>query len=234
MDKTDEMIKKWEMLFENHEATVQEVDEHTQILTWKQKDTIIYSLEFIFRDNRIYIGGDLGWGTFSTTWKPRWNYNWESIDSGYFAEKCTSVKNGKQLWDEDSAIEELKERYRYLLDDPDNFEDVFNKVMNSFNCFWSHWNDWDDIESEIDEAYNTDLFLIKQMYCVIKAVKCSSSKEEYIFNLKSNPDFDDHDDFWEWGYSVGDVLNGYFIVWLTALRMARKQLIEKGYGANYE
>ena len=227
----NEMIERWKTIFQNHEAKIQEVDENTQILTWKKKDTIIYSLEFIFRDNRIYVGGDLGWGTFNTTWQPRWDYDWYTIQPGYFAGKCTSIKNGRYLWDKEYALENLKDEYRYMMEDPNYYETLYDEILNAADDIWM---DWEDVDSEIADKYDIDTFFIKQMWCAIRAIKSSSSREEYIYNLNSDPHFDDYNDFWEWGYGVGDMLNGYFSIWIIALRMAREQLIEKGYGDKYE
>ena len=90
MDKLFE--ERWKSIFKNHVATVQEIDEDTQILSWKEEGTIVYSLEFIFRDNMIFVSGDLGYGVFYTTWYPKWNYDWEHINPYYFAENAFALK----------------------------------------------------------------------------------------------------------------------------------------------
>ncbi len=225
MDKDFEM--RWKEIFENHVASVQEIDKDTQILSWKQDGTIVYSLEFIFRENRVYVGGDLGSGTFFTTWIPRWDSDWEHISPSYFAEKCVCIKNGMYVWDEGQALSNLKKEYRDWLSndyDEDEFERIFDQVEKLADGWNSYWILVEDEDVFIENEDNIEL--LKQMWCAITAVRCSSSQEEYTYSLQNNQDFEDFNDFWEWGYNVGRELNGYFYIWLIALKMAKQQLLD--------
>ncbi len=224
MNKDFEMM--WKKIFENHVATVQEIDKDTQILSWKEDGTIVYSLEFIFRENKVYVGGDLGYGTFFTTWIPRWNSDWEHINPSYFAEKCVCIKNERYVWDEEQALSNLKKEYESSLSDKyseSEFEGIFNQVEELADS----WNDdWVLVEDEdvfIENENNIEY--LKQMWCVIKTLRCTSTQEEYVYTLQNDHDFSDFNDFWEWGYNVGRKLNGYFSIWIIALRMAKQQLL---------
>lgn len=46
-------IDMYERRFKDHVATVKQLDEETQVLTFKRPDSIIWSTEFIFRKNFI-------------------------------------------------------------------------------------------------------------------------------------------------------------------------------------
>lgn len=222
----NEFEERWRYIFKNHVATLQKIDEDTQILTWKEEGTIVYSVEFIFRKNRIHIGGDCGSATFNTTWKPRWNYDWEHTYLGYFAEKCDSIRGGKFVWDEDAAFKTIKEEYREYFDDlsDDEYDDFFEKLKDESE--WQHDWDWIKDNDFIQELSEHD-GEIKQMHCVIVAINNSSSTIEFVNNLQNSPDFVDFNNFWEWGYHCGEVLSSYFGLWLTALRMAKEQLLSK-------
>lgn len=229
----DELFeKRWKSIFENHVAKVEQLDEDTQILSWKEEGTVIYSLEFVFRNNMIFVSGDLGYGVFYTTWYPKWDYDWEHINVGYFAEKCQCVKNGIYIWDEQKGIENLKESYSYAFNE-EEYDEIFNAVNDlaegwSFSC-------WDYVKEEkVFIDHEDDIELLKQMWCALNAIRGTSSQEEYAYTLNSDDDFEDFNDFWEWGYNVGRVLSGYFTIWIIALRMAKEQLLAKGYGGKNE
>lgn len=219
MDK--QFVERWKKIFEHHKATIQDIDEDTQILTWKQDGTIIYSLEFVFRQNKIFVNGDLGYGCFNTTWTPRWDSDWEHIDVGYFASKCECIKDGRYDWDSETAFETIKEYYSSDYDE-DEFEDIFCRVKE----LAEEWDDWEMVKDEdvfVLNEENTDL--LKQMFCALCAVERSSSQTDYQFALMINSDFEDFNDFWEWGYNAGCVLNSYFSIWIIALRMAKEQIL---------
>ncbi len=224
MDKLFE--ERWKSIFKNHVATVQEIDEDTQILSWKEEGTIVCSLEFIFRDNMIFVSGDLGYGVFYTTWYPKWNYDWEHINPYYFAEKCVCIKNGRYIWDEEYALSNLKKEYAYLLSnnyDKSEFERIFNQVEKLADGWNDDWILVEDKDVFIENEDNIEC--LKQMWCAIKAIRCTSTQDEYAYLLQNDHDFSDFNDFWEWGYNVGRELNGYFSIWIIALRMAKQQLL---------
>ena len=217
------METRFKNVFKDHVATVIDIDEDTQILKMGKEGTRIYSIEFVFRKNYIYVSGDVGSAVFNTTWKPKWDYDWERTGLGYFASKCECCKGDIFVFDEDAAIQQCKEYYKegYFYSMPDDeYERLFEYLKNS--ATWDTWS-WIEDDEEIEE-YEDDKEVLKQMFCVIKAIISSSSVDGYIYTLQSDHDFEDFNDFFEFGYGFGKELNSYFEIWLLALRLAKKQL----------
>ena len=102
-------IDMYESRFKDHVATVKQLDKETQVLTFKRPDSIMWSTEFIFRKNLIFVSGDTGCAVFSTTWEPTWNYDWENTSPEYFAEKCQAFFQEKYVLDQEKAFRICRE-----------------------------------------------------------------------------------------------------------------------------
>lgn len=211
--------------FKNHKATVKQLDDETQLLTFKQDGTITYSVEFIFRKYMLFVGGDIGWGAFSCTWNPTWDYEWESTSAGYFAEKCKAVKDGMYIFSEQEAERQLRnhviECFGY------EGEELFEEVKELANDYCNDWYLVDEEEIFLEKDNEDDL--LKQVYLLLSAVYSSSSSEEFRGTIESDDDYAPYLDYFqqEGFYYLGMELNDYFQLWLCALCMSKKQLLQQ-------
>lgn len=220
-------IKRW---FKNHVAELKILNDETQVLIWKQPDTRVYEIDFVFFKNMVYITGDMRDAVFNTTWHTSWNCNkgWR-IDLSYFASKLSCATYGKYVWDSREAVKYLVEEYRDCFDGGDY--EYLDAVAYIADQYIEDEYDFEVIEIPYKESFNDERSLL-QMCLTINYALASSSTEEFANSLKSCSDFEDFNDFWEWGYSCGRVINPDIEVYLVALQMAYDQLSSKEGGAN--
>lgn len=216
-------IKVW---FKNHLAELKILDDDTQVLVWKQPETRMYEIDFMFYKNMVYITGDMRDAVFNTTWKTAWDCNngWR-IDLHYFAEKLTCATYGKYAWDSAEAVKYLAEVYRQEFDgNDDEYIETISYIIDQ--CIEDVY-DFEMIEIPHKERFDDDMVLL-QMCLAINYANESSSSEEFAQSIQLCSDFEDFNDFWEWGYSCGRVLNPDIEVYLIALQMVYDQLSSKG------
>lgn len=220
-------IKEW---FENHVAELKVLDNDTQVLIWKQPGTRMYEIDFVFYKNMLYVTGDMRDAVFNTTWCTSWDCNegWR-IDIDYFASKLSCATHGKYTWDSKEAVKYLTATYREYFDGTDEaYEEAIEyikkeRIEDQF--------DLEDAEIPYRDFFTSDEGLL-QMCIVLYYADISDSGEELEYKIQSNSDFYDFNDFWEWGYSCGRVLNPDIEVYLVALQMAYDQLSSKGVSVN--
>lgn len=216
---------RWRETFKNHKATVLDLDEDTQILTWKAENTWENGVEFVFRKNHIFVYGDLWDAVFDCTWKPKWDYDWHRIYPDYFASKCSASEKDKYPWDNDVAKKNLKEHYRdsfYRLTD-EQYEELFKRILEYNDEIY--WNDSASEELSLPDEYRylcDDV--LKQMCVVFKVLSETDGYYEFAYTLQNKDSFEDFNHFWEWGYSSGEELSPWFEIYLLALKMAKEQL----------
>lgn len=220
-------IKEW---FKNHVAELKILDDDTQVLIWKQPETRTYEIDFVFYKNMLYVTGDMRDAVFNTTWQTTWDCNngWR-ISLGYFAEKLSCVKYGKYAWDSVSAVEYLKEEYRECFDGTDEaYEEAIEYIIKERI---EDQYELEDSEIPYRDYFSDDKSLL-QMCIALYYADRSNSEEEFVYKIQGNSDFFDFNDFWEWGYDCGEVLNPDIEVYLVALQMAYDQLSSKGVNVN--
>lgn len=211
--------------FKNHVADLKILDENTQTLTWKEPGTRAYHIDFVFFKNTLFVTGDLRSAVFNTTWATSWDcMNGWRIGLDYFASKLDTITYGKYSWDDKVAKERLKSHYRYYFDELTDEE--FDEIIEFLEVI--------DIEDEID--FNSDDIPHKQavkreyllqMCLVMHCVRNSFDENEFVYEIQNSIDFEDFNDFWEWGYDCGRVLNSDIEIYLIALQMAYDQLSKK-------
>jgi len=103
----DEVKNHW---FKDHKATLSECGDLV-VLDWKQPETIIFSVRYVFDRNYMYVSGDLGEAVFHFTEKAiperiaRYN-------TDYFCEKLSAFSGPKRDFDRLRANEYLNEMTR--------------------------------------------------------------------------------------------------------------------------
>lgn len=222
-----EQIKEW---FKNHKATVVNLSDDVQILTWAEPGTIFYKIDYLFYKNMIYITGDLRDAVFNTTWYPKWDTNWLKTELSYFAEKISATDYGKYEWDSEVAIEIIKEHYTDFFDElsEEELNEMFEEIETLQSGYYARVKNYNDLV-HISYSYKVSKEPLLQYCLVLKSLLHSSSKEEFVYNLQNDPNFDDYNDFWEWGYDCGQTLNGDIQAYLIGLQMAYAQLKEQAY-----
>lgn len=212
-----------EEYFKNHKATLKIVDENTQILTWENPNSIYYSIEFIFRNNMIFVSGDLGNAVFECTWNPTWDYKWEKTFLGYLSEKCKMITDNVLQWSSEEALSDIKDAFgeRFVELTDEEFEEFFNDVKDKqfvpFPC----------IESVHDMTQNPLLYNLRinkylalDLCLVIASAYSSDTQEEFIKKMKEEIALNYYNNFTTWGITVNPRIGLY----LWALRMAKEQL----------
>lgn len=216
--------------FKDHKATLKILNDDTQILEWKEPGTRNYQIDYLFYKNMLFVSGDLGEAVFSCTWCPKWNTDkgWLlSID--YLFEKLSAIRGDKYEWDSDDAVEDLKDHYRETFDELDDkeFEEMSTYIIKEAekNWYFTHYVDCDDEEIPHKDIADDDYLL---QYCIaIKHAVCSSNESEFVYTLNADEQFNDFNDFWEWGYHCGRRMNSHINYYLAGLQMAYEQLKDK-------
>lgn len=215
-------IKRW---FSNHAAELKILNDETQVLIWKQPDTRKYEIDFVFYKNIVYITGDMRDAVFNTTWRTSWdcNHGW-CLDLSYFASKLSCATYGKYAWDPEEAVKYLIEQYRDCFDGSD--EEYYRAAETIKELYIEDEVDFEEAEIPHKESFTDERYLLQMCITTNYALK-SSSSEEFANGLQSCSDFDDFNDFWEWGTCCGKVINPDIEVYLIALQMAYDQLVKR-------
>jgi len=101
----DEIKNHW---FKEHKASISECGDLV-VLNWRQPETIIYSVRYVFDRGNMYVSGDLGQAVFSFTEKAiPGRIARYSLD--YFCEKLSAFSDPKRDFDQLRANEYLNER----------------------------------------------------------------------------------------------------------------------------
>lgn len=214
--------------FAEHEATVKTLDKDTQVLTWKKPGTRDYEIDYVFYKNMIFITGDLCDAVVNCTWEPRWDYDWEHTQLGYFAEKMSVCQNGIYVWKSEDAIDDLKDEYIECFEglNENEFNEMTEFIIEKSLIYVYPFSCFDDLK-DIPYRDKLDNDFLFQFCLALKNAIDSSSQEEYVYGIQNDDGFSDFNDFWEWGYNCGKRYNPYIEYYLVGLRMAYKQLKAK-------
>lgn len=231
-----ENIRGW---FKNHEATlIESLEGGTQTLIWGKPETREGRINFNFFENMLFVSGDYRCAIFDTTWKTSWDCQkgWR-MDLDYFFGKLKAHSDGKHDWDSEVGISAVKKHYAEYFEgefeDEESNEKAYNEligyVSNNQKDYYSQIEDACDLEyrNEIPFKRFMDEKALLQMCIVLKHLSNSSNEEEYAYGLQNDGSFEDFNDFWEWGYHLGRVMNKDIEVYLIALQMAYDQLKAK-------
>lgn len=137
--------------FKDHIATLQNLNNIT-VLDFKRPNSNEYRIRFLFEEDycRLHISGDLGELTAV-------NYNnmvYENFSDfvnsiGYFKEKITSHSRPLYYYDEDSARQELKEKFEDYFYEAD-LDDKIDEILEDFSDENGISQDGYNILSEMD------------------------------------------------------------------------------------
>lgn len=97
---------KYNEVMKDHIATLTQLGD-VQILSFANPNSIYFSTEFIFKDNKIFASGNVGNAVFVTTWKPAWDYEQEKTELEYFASKLKAFDDNKYIIDLEKAEKEI-------------------------------------------------------------------------------------------------------------------------------
>lgn len=216
----------YENRFKDHIATLKQLDEETQILTFKRPDSIMWSTEFIFRKNLVFISGDTGWAVFSTTWNPKWNYDWEKISPSYFAEKCHAFFQDKFVLDQEKAENDITEHIIGTLNYYDYTERESKRLAKEVIKLAGKYDDWNSVEDFKIFTRKDRENVLKASFMILNAIYCSTTKDNWVVKIQENEDFSDcKDSFYDNElYNIGTCLHQQFEMWIYELRSAKKQL----------
>lgn len=213
--------------FENHKATLKTLNNDTQTLEWKEPGTRFYQVDYVFHKNMLFVSGDIGEASFSCTWCPKWDTdNGWLLSLDYLFGKLSAIKGDKYEWNSDDAIKNLKDHYEesfYELEEED-FDNMSAYIIEQAKKHWYQSYYIDDDEEEIPCKELVDKAMLLQYCTVIKHAVCSSNESEFAYSLQGDEQFDDFNDFWEWGYSCGRSMNSRIEYYLAGLQMAYEQL----------
>lgn len=219
----DEQMEK---IFANHIATVKQLDDDTQILTWKEQGTRFYELDYVFYRNMVFITGDLRDAVFNCTWQPRWDTEWDKMSLSYFAEKMTAHKGGEYTWDSDDAVEDLKSEYKEYFEglSKTEIDELTEYVKHEQGCYYFKEIEEEDDLHKLPYHDRVDNNILLQYSLAIGCAVRSGTESEYVYNIQNESNFEDFNDFWEWGYKCGKRLDNDIKWYLVGLQMAYKQL----------
>lgn len=218
--------ERMEKVFKNHIATVKQLDDDTQVLTWKKPGTWWYKIDYVFYKNMIFITGDLRDAVFNCTWEPRWDTDWTEITPYDFAEKMTANKDGKYTWNSDDAVDDLFSQYSVYFDDLEceELKELTERIefLQRYNMKITNEEDLNKLPYH--KYVNSDMLL--QYSLAIGHAINSSNEYEFVYGLQNDHNFYDFNDFREWGYKCGRRHNNDTLWYLMGLQMAYKQLKE--------
>lgn len=104
MNRSEGIINNW---FKDHKAVLTQHGD-LQVLQWKKSDSNMYSVRYVFDENKVYISGDLGEAIFWLTWKAGIN-TFNDVNIDYFAEKLVAYHGEKWSFNNKKMFKELRE-----------------------------------------------------------------------------------------------------------------------------
>lgn len=220
--------ERMEKVFKNHIATVKQLDDDTQVLTWKKPGTCWYKIDYVFYKNMIFITGDLRDAVFNCTWEPRWDTDWTGMQLDYFAGKMTAHKGGKYTWNSDDAIEDLKSEYEEYFEglSKTEIDELTEFIKHEQGHYCLNWIGKEDDLYKLPYHERIDNDILLQFSLAIRCAVRSSTENGFINSIQNEPNFEDFNDFWEWGCKCGRRLDDDILWYLMGLQMAYKQLKE--------
>lgn len=155
MENIEQYIK--ESWFKNHRATLTKHGD-LKILDWRNPEKVFYYCRYVFDGNRLYISGDMGDAVFCLTWKAD-IHSFNDIHQEYFHEKLSAFSGPEYDFDENKAINRLKEEIKeHELRGQEL--GLFNKLIEEIKGCCSTTDNWRYIVEENWKqisSYNQDI-----------------------------------------------------------------------------
>lgn len=177
---TNSIAKMARDAFKNHEATVTNLDERTQILTWAAPGSSMYSAEYIIRRNVLIVLGDMGNAIYMWS-APISIEKLAAYSLDYFAGKIQASPSGQygEQWYPERARDRLDEWVEQGKYDPSEDSDAM-----------------DDYERRKEIVYGSSDHMIDD------AISSAESQQDWSRWLEQNGSEAFGLDWWEWG-SIG-------------------------------
>ncbi|MGQ4668615.1 hypothetical protein ACUIJN_22815 [Metabacillus halosaccharovorans] len=138
LDKVEREIR--ERWFENHVIKSIEGTDGFKRISWGEKGTRMYQVDYVLSGNMVFITGDLGDAAYSLTCSATLD-NLKGSNLSYFTGKLTAHQREKYIFDDKLAREQIKE---YFLDwcDVDKVDDMQEDDRELFNQLISETSEW--------------------------------------------------------------------------------------------
>jgi hypothetical protein len=185
--------------FKNHIATLTDYG-NIKVLDFANPNSSHYRIRFLFEEDycRLHISGDLGELIATNYNNMTFNKFVDFVNNnGYFEEKVDCHNRAFYYYDEDTARNELKERFEEyeLLDYADEYS-------------------WQDNDEKRLEYILRDI-----LYDFSDDTGIGSKGYEELSKFDS--------DYWEWAYDLGKKSTGILDLYMLAFKLATEQLKER-------
>lgn len=182
--------------FKNHIATLTDYG-NIKVLDFANPNSSHYRIRFLFEEDycRLHISGDLGELIATNYNNMTFNKFADFVNNtGYFEEKVDCHNRAFYYYDEDTARNELKERFEEyeLLDYADEYS-------------------WQDNDEKRLEYILRDI-----LYDFSDDTGIGSKGYEELSKFDS--------DYWEWAYDLGKKSTGILDLYMLAFKLAMEQL----------
>jgi hypothetical protein len=162
-----EIREKW---FENHTIKNIEGDEGFQRISWGEKGTRMYQVDYVLSGNMVFVSGDLGDVAYSLTCSATLD-NIKRFDLSYFTGKLTAHQ--RERWDFDYTLaQEQIENYFFDWCDVDHVDqlgeeenELYEELLSATKN-WDRHNHFEMAVFSIYERTNVDWFDSESASCI--------------------------------------------------------------------
>lgn len=220
---------KYKNIFKNHVATLTDLGS-LQILNFKEPGKREYELEYIFKDNMVFITGDCKDAVFNCTWKTSWDCmsGW-NITEEYFAEKMSAHSSKKYIFDNHKAITDANEYFRqhFLELDDNEYQEMFESLYSLQTGFIVSIEENYDVEMYSDEIANYGKIENTNFIYDLAMTICYAHRAETIGEFVTKlgeSDVSESIIYWATYENTGMVINPYIELYLAGLQESYNQL----------
>ena len=136
-----EIRERW---FGNHVIKNIEGEEGFKRISWGEKGTRMYQVDYVLSDNMVFVSGDLGDAAYSLTCQATLG-NIKYFDLSYFTGKLTANKRSKYNFDTSLAQEHIEE---YIFDwcDVDHIDQLNEEDQDLYKELLFATSNWSSVE----------------------------------------------------------------------------------------
>ncbi len=148
-----EIRERW---FENHIIKNIEGEEGFQRISWGEKGTRMYQVDYVLSGNMVFVTGDLGDAAYSLTCKATLD-NIKYFDLSYFTGKLTTHERERWDFDEKLAMEQIEEYFLDWcdVDETSNLDDDDKRLFDELISATAEWSNHSHFENMgVWTAYN--------------------------------------------------------------------------------
>jgi hypothetical protein len=206
--------------FKDHTAHLTE-HEGIQILEWREGESMMCGLKFIFSGKHIYISGDYRDAVYDCTWNTTLRNSY-GCNFSYLTGKLSACQNEKRKYDSDRWDEDMKEYVNERYE-----EEICEAIEDAFTGY--DYDNCDDCpDNDECECFNSN---IKLEEFFDEACMYSEDQNEWIHFVREMTEEQWRDigdepcesQLWEFG----EMLNEDLTIYWVALQMAGEQLYGK-------